>query len=107
MGVESPNGQLTIALEHGGLATSGRDRRRWRHGDEELHHEIDPATGRPSATDLIRVTVAAETAADAEVCATALLLAGEARARVEADRFGIPCVLVTRDDRAVLAGGLS
>ena len=53
------------------------------------------------------MTVAAETAVDAEVSATALLLAGEVRARVEADHFGIPCVLVTCDDRAVLAGGLS
>lgn len=107
VGVELPTGQLTIALERGGLATSGRDRRHWQRDDEECHHEIDPLTGRPSATDLLRVTVAAPTGVDAEVCATALLLAGELSARDEADRFGIASVLVTADHRVVLAGGLS
>ena len=107
VGVEMPTGQLTIALERGGLATSGRDRRHWQRDDEKCHHEIDPLTGRPSATDLLRVTVAAATGVDAEVCATGLLLAGELAARDEADRFGMACVLVTADHRVVLAGGLS
>ena len=44
---------------------------------------------------------------DAEICATALLLAGEGPARAEADRLGVACVLVTCDERAVMAGGLA
>jgi thiamine biosynthesis lipoprotein len=107
VGVDVPGGQVTLALGSGGLATSGRDRRRWLRGGEERHHAIDPATGRPSSTNLVRVTAAAGSGVDAEVCATALLLAGESSARQEADHLGVACVLVTSDDRAVLAGGLS
>ena len=33
---------LTLGLTRGGLATSGRDRRRWRRGGVEQHHLIDP-----------------------------------------------------------------
>ncbi len=107
VGVDVPGGQVTLALERGGLATSGRDRRRWMRGGSEQHHAIDPATGRPSATDLLRVTATAQSGVDAEIRATALLLAGEHPARSEADRLGVACVLVTCDERAVLAGGLA
>jgi FAD:protein FMN transferase len=107
VGVDVPAGQVTLALEGGGLATSGRDRRRWLRGGEERHHAIDPATGRPSATDLVRVTAVAGSGVEAEIHATALLLAGEHPARAEADRLGAACVLVTCDDRAIMAGGLA
>ena len=75
-------------------------------GGEERHHAIDPVTGRPSGTDLMRVTAAASSGVDAEVTATALLLAGERAARDEAERLGVPCLLVTEDDRTVMAGGM-
>ena len=41
---------LTLGLTRGGLATSGRDRRRWRRDGIEQHHLIEPSTGRPSET---------------------------------------------------------
>ena len=107
VGVDVPAGRVTLALERGGLATSGRDRRRWVRGGEERHHAIDPATGRPSATDLMRVTATAGSGVEAEIRATAFLLAGERPARAEADRLGVACVLVTSDERAVLVGGLA
>ena len=52
VGVETANGFVTLELVSGALATSGRDRRRWRRNGEEQHHLIDPATGRPSSSDL-------------------------------------------------------
>ena len=62
-----------------GAATSGTEGRRW---GPELHHLIDPRTGRPAVTDLVEVSVLAATGADAEVLAkTALLLGREAGAR--------------------------
>ncbi len=108
VGVETSLGPLTLELSDGALATSGRDRRRWRASDGERHHLIDPATGRPAEGDLLRVTALAATAVEAEVLAKALFLAGDAeRAAAEADALGIPAVLVTRDGRTVLAGGLA
>jgi thiamine biosynthesis lipoprotein len=105
--VETAGGTLTLGLARGALATSGRDRRRWSRAGEERHHLIDPATGLPSTSDLLRVTVAAATAVEAEVLATSLFLAGERGAVAEADAGGIPVVLVTADGRTVLAGALA
>ena len=97
VGVETAGGQITLALEDGAIATSGRDRRRWRRGDAEVHHLIDPALGTPAESDYLRVTVVARTGAEAEVRAKAVFLG----APVEE-----PAVLVTTDGRTVLAGGL-
>jgi len=106
--VPTCDGEITIGLSQGGLATSGIDRRHWRSDGEERHHIIDPATGLPAVTDMVRVTAVAASARDAEVLATALLLAGDLEtAAAEADAAGTPCVLVSRDGRTRLAGGLS
>jgi thiamine biosynthesis lipoprotein len=107
VGVETGEGTLTLELPGGGVATSGRDRRRWLRGGEEQHHLIDPSTGRPSGSDLLRVTAVAETAVEAEVLAKTLFLAGVLDAKREADAGWIPAVLVTRDGRRLLAGGLA
>lgn len=106
--VETADEPLTLELGgSGALATSGRDLRRWRRAGRELHHLIDPSTGLPSASDLLRVTAVAHDAVDAEVSAKALFLAGADAAREEADSVGIPALLVTRDGRTILAGGLA
>ena len=106
--VETAGEPLTLELSGGSaLATSGRDLRRWRRGGQELHHLIDPATGLPSESGLLRVTAVAHDAVAAEVAAKALFLAGVRDAREEAERLGVPAVLVTQDGRTILAGGLA
>lgn len=106
--VETAAEPLTLELSgSSALATSGRDHRRWRRAGRELHHLIDPATRLPSESDLLRVTAMAHDAVDAEVAAKALFLAGADAAREEADSLGIPALLVTRDGRTILAGGLA
>jgi thiamine biosynthesis lipoprotein len=90
--------ELMLELSSGALATSGRDRRRWRRGDVEHHHLIDPSTGLPAQTELLRATVAAPTAVEAEVLAKVAFLTG----RVDA-----PHVFVTADGRIVTGGGLA
>jgi len=92
----------TLELTRGAIATSGRDRRHWRRGSEERHHLIDPATGRPAETDLVRVTVVASSAIEADVLAKTLFLGGEQ----EAAAAGVPALLVSADGRIRLVGGL-
>jgi len=65
-----------LSLRRGGVATSGRTRRRWRMGGEVQHHLIDPVTGRPSASIWTLVTVAAAGCRDADVAAKAAFLLG-------------------------------
>ena len=92
----------TLGLTGGGLATSGVDGRRWRKGGDEQHHLIDPATGRPAKTDLVRVTAYGGSAVAAEVLAKTLLLAGA----TEALEAGVPAVLVTAGGETLLVGGI-
>jgi thiamine biosynthesis lipoprotein len=70
----------------------------------EQHHLIDPATGSPAATDLLRITVVASTTVEAEVLVKALFLVGEDAAHAEAEALGVPCVLVTGDGRTLTSG---
>jgi thiamine biosynthesis lipoprotein len=98
---------MTLELSGGALATTGRDRRSWRRDGRTLHHVIDPTTGTSAAGDLLRVTLVAADAVQAETWAKALFLAGSVTAANEASALGLPCVLVTRDGRTHLAGGLA
>jgi thiamine biosynthesis lipoprotein len=105
--VDLPGGQaLTLAVASGGLATSGRDRRRWRRQGDERHHLIDPATCRPAEGGPLTVTVAAPSATEAEVAAKAIFLSGP-DAENEADQLGAPAVIVHEDGRTRLLGGLA
>jgi thiamine biosynthesis lipoprotein len=105
--VQTADGSLTLELTRGALATSGRDRRRWRRGGRELHHLIDPATARPAGGDLVRATVVASDAVTAEVWAKALFLAGGEAGAAEADVLRLPSVFVLTDGSTRLAGGLA
>jgi FAD:protein FMN transferase len=62
----------------GGLATSGRTRRRWLRAGCEQHHLIDPVTGACASSPWHEVTVCGATCLDADVAAKAAFLLGEA-----------------------------
>jgi thiamine biosynthesis lipoprotein len=64
---------LRLALTHGALATSSIVRRSW---GPNLHHLIDPRTGRPASTDVVQASVWAATCVEAEVEAKVALLRG-------------------------------
>ena len=66
----------SLFVEGGGIATSGRDYRRWRRGGAWQHHIIDPRTGRPAETDILTATVIAPDAMQAEALAKAMLIVG-------------------------------
>ena len=104
VGVETADGDLTLELSSGALATSGRDRRRWRRNGRELHHLIDPKTGTPSDSDLLRLTVVASDAVEAEVWAKALYLHGRGASRSRSRRAR-PAVRARHRRRAHAARG--
>jgi FAD:protein FMN transferase len=67
-----------LHVTHGGVATSGTTRRRWRRGGALQHHLLDPRTGRPSQSRWDEVTVVAGSCVAADVAAkTAFLLDGD------------------------------
>jgi len=66
-----------VRLVAGGLATSGRTKRRWLRAGEEQHHLIDPRTGRPASSPWDEVTVCGATCLAADVAAKAAFLLGD------------------------------
>ncbi|MDQ2910185.1 MAG: FAD:protein FMN transferase, partial [Actinomycetota bacterium] len=74
--VALPRG-ATVRLVSGGLATSGRTRRRWLRGGEEQHHLLDPVTGRPAGGPWEEVTVCGASCLAADVAAKAAYLRGD------------------------------
>jgi FAD:protein FMN transferase len=96
----------TLELESGGVASSGRDARRFGpHG--ELHHLIDPATGAPARAGPMSVTVVAVSATRAEVHATALAVLSVADARnYLASRPELSALLIPAVGDAVAIGRL-
>jgi len=93
----------TVALEAGGLATSSTTVRRWRSGAVELHHLVDPRTGRPAESPWRTISVAAKTCVDANVASTASFLLDDAPAWLEARR--LPARLVTLDGDSIAVAG--
>jgi thiamine biosynthesis lipoprotein len=96
-------GDPTVAVRSGGLATSSTRVRRWRRGSRELHHIIDPGTGRPAREVWRTVTVAAGTCVDANTASTAAIVRGASAAGWLA-AVGLPARLVASDGRVVTVG---
>ena len=66
----------TLFLHAGGVATSGKDRRRWTRDGVFQHHIIDPFTNQPAETDVLTVTVIAPDVMQAEAAAKAAFIQG-------------------------------
>jgi thiamine biosynthesis lipoprotein len=97
-------GGETVLVSSGGLATSGTTVRRWSRGDEELHHVVDPATGRSAEVVWRTVSVAAATCVDANIAATAAIVRGD-RSPAWLESLRLPARLVRPDGTVVRVGG--
>lgn len=93
-----------VALRRGALATSTTTGRRWRSGDEDRHHLLDPTTGRSADRGVRAVTVAARTCAQAEVAAKAALVRGPIGGMDVLQRLGLPG-LITCDTGDLMTVG--
>jgi thiamine biosynthesis lipoprotein ApbE len=94
-GAPIEEGEETISIRSGGIATSSTTVRRWTRGGVALHHIIDPATGLPSEGPWRTATVVAATCVDANIASTAAIVMGEAAIQwLEAGR--LPARLVDR-----------
>jgi thiamine biosynthesis lipoprotein len=59
-----------------GVATSGRDYRRWQKNGIWQHHIIDPRTNQPAQSDIIASSIVAPTVWEAEAAAKVVLILG-------------------------------
>jgi thiamine biosynthesis lipoprotein ApbE len=97
-------GEESISITSGGVATSSTTVRRWTRGGIALHHIIDPGTGRPVESVWRTVTAAAGTCLDANIASTAAIVMGE-RATAWLESHGLPARLVDRAGVVHRVGG--
>jgi thiamine biosynthesis lipoprotein len=93
-----------VTIGDGGLATSSTLGRAWRRGGAELHHIVDPATGRPARAYWRTVSVAAANCAGANIAATAAIVRGGRAIRWLED-LRLPARLVRHDETVVTTAG--
>jgi thiamine biosynthesis lipoprotein len=78
--VDDPRAPGTIlavlCLRQGGVATSGRDYRRWQQEGTWRHHLLDARTGLPAESDVLTATVIAPALWQAEMAAKMVVLLG-------------------------------
>ncbi len=74
------NDLAVVALDKGGIATSGQDYRRWKYHDQWRHHLIDPQTQQSAISDVLSATVIADSTLEAEVWAKYCVLVGASEA---------------------------
>ena len=92
----------TLKIERGGVATSGKDYRRWLRDGKWQHHLIDPRTGLPAQTDVLSATVIAPNAVEAEIAAKVIAICGSAEGLTWLEEQpDYAAVIVREDGRAV------
>jgi len=94
----------SVEIRSGGLASSSTVVRRWHAGRIELHHIVDPRSGRPADSPWRTVTVAARSCLDANVASTASVVLGDA-APEWLRRSRLPARLVGASGSVVCVGG--
>jgi thiamine biosynthesis lipoprotein len=93
-----------VSLHTGGLATSSTTVRRWRRGQAQVHHILDPATGMPAPEIWRTVSVAAHNCVQANVASTAAIVLG-ADAPAWLRRAGVAARLCALDGSVERVGG--
>jgi thiamine biosynthesis lipoprotein len=100
VGVEDPlggeNPVAVLAVGDAGCATSSVRLRHWRVGGHEVHHLVDPRTGRPGGEGLLSVSVVHADPAWAEVWSKVLFLTGAAHISSYAEERRLAALWVDR-----------
>jgi thiamine biosynthesis lipoprotein len=94
----------TVMVAAGGLATSGTTVRRWTTTAGELHHIVDPRTGRSASSYWRTTTVAADSCVGANIASTVAIVLGESAVPWLAT-LRLPARLVRYDELVRCVGG--
>ncbi len=97
--------ECSIALPAGSaVASSSTIRRRWAHDGQQMHHIIDPHTGRPAEPIWRTVTVASSSCVLANTMTTAAIVRGAGAKKWLAEQ-NVPARLVAQDGAVSVLGG--
>ena len=87
----------TLALTDSFVSTSGSYEKTFTYEGVSYHHILDPRTGMPAESDLVSVTVVAESGVLSDLLSTACFLVGSERAFSLASLYGATVVAVTKE----------
>jgi FAD:protein FMN transferase len=93
-----------VAIRHGGLASSSTEVRAWQMGSAQVHHIVDPATGRSSSPYWRLVSAVGATCVDANALSTAAVVWGD-QALERLRPFGQAVRLLRQDGEVIVLGG--
>jgi thiamine biosynthesis lipoprotein len=93
-----------VAIQRGGLASSGTTTRTWKAGDRVVHHIVDPRTGDCVEPYWDVVSATGSSCVEANIVTTAAIVWGE-RALDELPRFGQSVRLVRVDGKVFSVSG--
>jgi thiamine biosynthesis lipoprotein len=96
---------LMVAVSQQGVATSGRDLRQWQLNGVTKHHIIDPRTGDSAITDILSVSVVADTTRQAETAARTVLILGSQAGMAWLNRNPHLAALVVLANQTILMSG--
>jgi thiamine biosynthesis lipoprotein len=99
---EGGHGQV-VTIHRGGLTTSTTTIRRWRRGDQVVHHIVDPRTGMPADGPWRTASVYAGSALAANTASTAAIVMGVDAPRW-LDELGNAARLLSRDGTPAFIG---
>lgn len=98
VGIEDPRDPsrpvAVVEVTDAAVATSSVRIRQWQVAGADVHHLIDPTTGRPGGDGLLAVSVIDADPANAEVWSKTLFLTGRRGVRASAEHHGIAAVWV-------------
>lgn len=94
--------QRIIALDGYGVSTSGDYRNFFEQDGKRYSHTVDPQSGAPVVHRLAAVTVVDPSALRADGLSTILMVLGDERGLVFAERQGIAAFLVIREDQGFI-----
>ena len=104
---DNKHGDVAIlAIQSGGVATSGQDYRRWWHNGKWQHHLIHPHHGQPAISDVMSATVLATDTLTAEVYAKYCVLLGVAQATLWLAHHNIAAVLIDTDNKVWVSAAM-
>ncbi|WP_129630497.1 FAD:protein FMN transferase [Candidatus Oscillochloris fontis] len=109
IGIDNPlNPDATLgmlSLHGGGVATSGRDYRRWQTAEGWQHHIIDPRSGRPAQSSALTASAVAPSAQAAEVAAKLIFILEAAGLEQIASWPGCAGMLLREDGSQITTPG--
>ena len=99
--VQDEEDVATLAIDSGGIATSGQDYRRWWHEGQWQHHLIHPHYSRPATSDILTATVLATDTLTAEIYAKYCVLLGGKQAMAWLNKNHIAAILINTDHQVL------